>query len=95
MHSVEFLLSELKAQSMLISESHIERFLMLRKQNPDKTLEYFADVIMGSFRKELATAATDIIHKSIIEGVDDKQKFIIGILEISKEATAELMSRIT
>jgi len=94
MHKADSLLTELRTKSFLIIEKYVSAFQKLNKENPENPLSNYLEAVMKEFPKEQAATAMDIVHKSIIEGVDNQRNLIIGIQQIGRETAIEIQQRV-
>ena len=79
MPTAKSLLAELSSITEDIADKHLTEFRRLNQENPNNLLEHLQKVMLKDCTSNIARAATDIVHKSIIEGVDDREELIVGI----------------
>lgn len=82
-------LNEFQSQANEITQKFVQDF-KTKKLSPDDYIKSVSD----EFKKELATSGTNIIHKSIMNGVDDNLGLIKGIQQINFDCVMNFKSLI-
>lgn len=90
MHTAELLIAELKVKSSPLVKKYIDAFRDAQKNDPSNPLKNYYETVGKTFSHEQAAIAMGIAHKSIIEGVDDQVKLIIGMQEIGRDHAEEI-----
>jgi hypothetical protein len=93
MHTADNLIAEFNVKAAEIEAEHLQQWKEKNIEAPDKKMDNFMDVFV-KFQKALAGEATMILHKSIMEGVDDTTKILEGVRNINLETAQSLMTEI-
>ena len=99
MNTIQSLLAELEVKNGFIVNEYISYFRKQADKISDEDAEFFFNTAIKKFRGAIAGAATDIVHKSISEGYEDKNdeshlQLIMGIERINSEAAKKFMEGI-
>jgi hypothetical protein len=90
MRKAELLLSEMQALADQIAEKYIRKYKQSDNVASGNKFEIFLEISLTVLRSELATKGTDFLHKSITEGVDDRNKLMRGILKITEDVSQKV-----
>lgn len=93
MSNAELLLQEFQVKADHLVVQYAQKYKKSNDKNGQE-LDQFIEIIYGEFRVELDEAATDIIHQSIMGGVDDQLLLLNGIRGINLSSAQKIIDLI-
>lgn len=93
MHKNENLIAEFKVIAAKIKSQYLTEWISKVEEVPDKKMDTFM-VVFSKFQRDLAGEGTMILHKSMMEGVDDTWKLIEGVRQVNLETAQSFMTEV-